>query len=263
VGYEKLANWGVATTDETEFVRMVLAGQPEPPKYFAEMKRINREGPRILGGLPRPTRLPPQAIDTLLGDGEVVVDTRSAADYAVGHVPGTLNIPLAGSFTTWAGWLLTYDRDVYLLVDDAACSQCVQTAVRDLAMIGLDRVGGWFDTSAVNQWAATSHEPLSVIPQITAQDLEQSLKHGAVTLVDVRNPGEWSAAHIDGATHIPLGRLTERLAEIPRDKPIVMQCAAGARSMIGASILKAHGIDRVINLTGGFGAWAGAGLPTV
>src|SRR6185369_9614528 len=131
VGYEKLANWGVATTDEVEFVHMVLAGQPEPPRYFAEMKRINKEGPRILGELRRSTRLPAQAIDALLRDGEIVVDTRSAADYAAGHVPGTLNIPLGGSFTTWAGWLLSYDRDVYLLVDDATCPECVDAAVRD------------------------------------------------------------------------------------------------------------------------------------
>ena len=97
VGYEKIGNWGVAMTDEDEFARMVLAGQPEPPRYFAQMKRINKEGPRILGGLHRPPRLA-----ALLDDGAVVVDTRPAAAYAAGHVPGTINIPLNGSFTTWA-----------------------------------------------------------------------------------------------------------------------------------------------------------------
>src|SRR5688572_9627256 len=73
VGYEKLGNWGVGTTDEDEFVRMVLAGQPEPPKYFAEMKRINREGPRVLGGWPRPARLAPDALDAVLRGGGLVV----------------------------------------------------------------------------------------------------------------------------------------------------------------------------------------------
>ncbi len=156
------------------------------------------------------------------------------------------------------GWLVPYDKDFFLIGDGDA----VDLAVRDLAMIGLDRIGGWFAPAVVGEWASSRSAPLSVIPQVTALDLAQSLRHGAVTLVDVRNPGEWSAAHIDGARHIPLGRLEERLAEIPRDKPIVLQCAAGARSMIGASILKAHGVDRVINLIGGFGAWSGAGLPT-
>jgi hydroxyacylglutathione hydrolase len=259
LGYEKRFNWAFQAKNEADFVASVLAGQPDPPKYFAEMKKLNKEGPRILGGFLRPTERIAPELATIIAAGAVVVDTRPAAEFAAGAVPGTISVPMNGSFTTWMGWLVPYDRDFYLIGDVAD----IDLAVRDLAMIGLDRIGAWFPASTVGDWAAAANVPLAVIPQITAQDLEQSLKHGAVTLVDVRNPGEWSAAHIDGATHIPLGRLTERLAEIPRDKPIVMQCAAGARSMIGASILKAHGIDRVINLTGGFGAWAGAGLPTV
>lgn len=263
LGYEKRFNWAFQAKNEAEFVASVLAGQPDPPKYFAEMKKLNKEGPRILGGFARPAEQPASALASVLASGTngrvTVVDMRPAAEFAAGAVPGTISVPMNGSFTTWMGWLVPYDRDFYLIGDAAS----VDLAVRDLAMIGLDRVGGWFDTSAVNQWAASSHEPLSVIPQITARDLQESLKHGGVTLVDVRNPGEWSAAHIDGALHVPLGRLLERLDEIPREKPIVMQCAAGARSMIGASLLKARGIDRVINLTGGFGAWSNAGLPTV
>jgi hydroxyacylglutathione hydrolase len=260
VGYEKLANWGVATTDETEFVRMVLAGQPEPPKYFAEMKRINREGPRILGGLPRPTRLPPQAIDTLLWDGEVVVDTRSAADYAVGHVPGTLNIPLAGSFTTWAGWLLTYDRDVYLLVDDAACSQCVQTAVRDLAMIGLDRVAGVLGTDALTAWTSADRA-LATVAQATPAEAAAMVARGEATVVDVRGSAEWEAGHVPGVRNVPVGYLTERLDELPTNLPLIVHCQGGLRSSIAASVLQARGVRKVLNLVGGYAAWERAGFP--
>jgi hydroxyacylglutathione hydrolase len=78
----------------------------------------------------------------------------------------------------------------------------------------------------------------------------------------VRNQNEWDNGHIAGARHIGLGYLAERMNEIPRDKPIVVQCAAGARSSIGASVLKAAGVDQVINLVGGYGAWLTAGLPT-
>lgn len=268
LGYEKRFNWAFQAKDEAEFVANVLSGQPDPPKYFAEMKKLNKEGPRILGGFARPAEKSAADLKQLLAglpsgasakEGAVVVDMRSAAEFALGGVPGTINVPMNGSFTTWMGWLVPYDADFYLIGDAAS----VDLAVRDLAMIGLDRIGGWFAPGVVGEWAAANSAPLSVIPQVSAQDLAQSLKHGAVTLVDVRNPGEWSAAHIDKALHIPLGRLEERLAEIPRDMPVVLQCAAGARSMIGASILKARGVDRVINLIGGFGAWAGAGLPTV
>ena len=259
LGYEKRFNWAFQAKSEADFVANVLSGQPDPPTYFAEMKRLNKEGPRSLGGFTRPVEKSAADLAKVLANGATVVDMRPAAEFAAGAVPGTISVPMNSSFTTWSGWLVPYATDFYLIGDAAA----VDLAVRDLAMIGLDRVGAWFAPAVVGEWAAANGAPLSVIPQISAHDLVQSLKHGAVTLVDVRNPGEWSAAHIEGAQHIPLGRLSERLAEIPRDKPIVLQCAAGARSMIGASILKARGVDRVINLIGGFGAWSGAGLPSV
>jgi hydroxyacylglutathione hydrolase len=259
LGYEKRFNWAFQAKSEAEFVASVLSGQPDPPKYFAEMKKLNKNGPRILGGFTRPAEKTGADLAGVLTAGATVVDMRPAGEFAAGAVPGTISVPMNSSFTTWMGWLVPYDKDFFLIGDAPA----VDLAVRDLAMIGLDRIGGWFAPGVVSEWAAANSAPLSVIPQITAQDLIQSLKHGAVTLVDVRNDGEWSASHIDGAQHIPLGRLNDRLAEVPRDKPIVMQCAAGARSAIGASILKARGIDRVINLIGGFGAWAKAGLPTV
>ena len=103
--------------DETEFVSMVLAGQPEPPKYFAEMKRINRDGPRILGGFSRPARHAANELAPLLAGGALVVDTRPATAFAARHVPGTINIPLNKSFTTWAGSLIPFDRDFHLIVE--------------------------------------------------------------------------------------------------------------------------------------------------
>lgn len=261
VGYEKLANWGVATTDEAEFVRMVLAGQPEPPRYFAEMKRINKEGPRILGGMRRPARLPAHAIDTLLGDNEVVVDTRSAADYAAGHVPGTLNIPLGGSFTTWAGWLLSYRREVYLLVDDANCAECVDTAVRDLAMIGLDRVAGVVGTDALTAWTSAGRT-LATVAQATPEEAAQMVGRGEATILDVRGSAEWEVGHLPGVANVPVGYLTDRLDELPTNLPLIVHCQGGARSAIAASVLKARGIRNVVNLVGGYAAWERAGLPT-
>ncbi len=257
LGYEKRFNWAFQCKTEQEFVNAVLEGQPDPPKYFAEMKRVNKIGPRVLGGFTRPAETPAADLAPVLASGARVVDMRPAAEFAMGGVPGTINVPMNGSFTTWMGWFVPYTEDFYLIGDAAL----VDTAVRDLAMIGLDRIGGWFNPSAVAAWSSSAQHPLSQIPQIGVMDLAESIKNGGVTLVDVRNVNEWSGGHIKGALHIPLGRLTERFEEIPQGKPIVMQCAGGARSMIGASVLKTRGLDRVINLTGGFGAWAKAGLP--
>jgi hydroxyacylglutathione hydrolase len=260
VGYEKIGNWGVATTDEDEFVRIVLAGQPEPPTYFAQMKRINKEGPRVLGGFAEPARMDASALDALLRDGAVVVDTRPAAAYAAGHVPGTINIPLGGSFTTWAGWLLPFDRDVYLLVDDAVRPDATAVAVRDLAMIGLDRVAGVFGADAIAAWT-TAGRALGTIAQATPEELSAMLARGEASVIDVRGRAEWEAGHLPGVPNIPVGFLAEHLAELPTDRPLVLHCQGGGRSSIAASVLQARGLTNVVNLVGGYGAWAKAGLP--
>ena len=261
LGYERRFNWAFQVQGEDEFVASVLAGQPDPPKYFAKMKQLNREGPAILGGFRSPSRLDRGALDRVLSERAVVVDLRRTAEYAVAHVPGTISIPHDASFTNWAGWLVPYGADFYLIAPDRGAS-AVDRAVRDLAMIGLDRVAGWFDASVIDEWAAAGGH-LGSVPQITPADLSASLSHDAVTLLDVRTDNEWEGGHIAGARHIPLGRLTDALDSIPRARPIVVQCAAGSRSSIGASLLRARGVERVANLTGGIAEWRRAGLPTV
>jgi hydroxyacylglutathione hydrolase len=260
LGYERIANWGLQVRDESEFVRMVLAGQPEPPKYFAEMKRINRDGPRILGHFERPPRQPASALHGLLERGALVIDTRHAADFASAHVPGTINIPLNRSFTTWAGWLVPYDRDFHLVVDDQ-CTHCIDDAVRDLAMVGLDRVAGYFGADVVQAWAGEGHR-LGATRQIDARQLAADLAAGDVAVVDVRGRAEWEAGHIPGVPNIPVGYLAEHLAELERSKPLVVHCQSGARSAIASSVLQAKGFTNVVNLTGGIAAWQASGQPT-
>jgi hydroxyacylglutathione hydrolase len=258
VGYEKIGNWGLVTTDEEEFVRMVLAGQPEPPRYFARMKQVNKEGPRMLGVMPTPKWLDPVQLKSALSTG-VVVDTRSTALFTAGHIPGTLNIPLNSSFTTWAGWLLPYDRDIYLIVERARAG-APETALRDLAMIGLDRVAGVFGDDAITTWTSTGRE-LEELAQTTAKETAELLEKGQAAVIDVRAGSEYQAGHLPGVPNIPVGYLEERLAEIPTDKPVVLHCQGGTRSVIAASVLLARGVNNVINMTGGYSAWKKAGLP--
>ncbi len=260
VGYERMFNWAFSYENEDEFVQAVLAGQPEPPKYFAEMKRINKEGPEVLGGFRRPQRLAESRLQSLLEDGALVIDTRHAADYAQGHIPGTLNIPLNRSFNTWAGWLIPYDQAFYLIVDDS-CTHCVDEAVTDLAMIGLDRVAGYFGTEVLDTWTNYGGE-LATVPQITSKELAEQLRTGDVAVLDVRGRAEWEAGRLPGVENIPVGYLGDRLDEVPRDKPLVVHCQGGARSAIAASLLRSKGFDNVINLGGGYADWQAAGNPT-
>lgn len=256
VGYERRFNWAFGINDEETFVSAVLDGQPEPPKYFAQMKRINREGPPVLGGFREPKQLPAEELASALDAGALVIDTRPAAVFARGHVPGTINIPLGKSFNTWAGWLVPYGRNFYLLGDEAHAAE----AVGDLAMIGLDSVVGYFPSFAVAMWASGDRK-LETIAQEDAAGLAGRMKSGAVTVIDVRARSEWEAGHLPGVPNIPLGYLADRLDEIPADRPVVLQCQSGARSSIASSLLQARGVKNVINLAGGFVGWAAAGNP--
>jgi hydroxyacylglutathione hydrolase len=261
LGYERRFNWAFQITSEDAFVELVLASQPEAPRYFGEMKRINRLGPRILGGFRRPPRIAEHRLPGLLADGALVVDTRSAADFAAGHVPGTVNLPLNASFTTWAGWLLPYDREIYLIAEEHAHAG-VDRAVRELALIGLDQVGGYFGVEAPEAWSR-SQGPLEAAGQIGLGELTQGLQEGAVWLIDVRTPAEWAAGHIPGARHLPLGNLPDRIDEVPADRPVVLHCQGGSRAAIGASLLQARGRRDVLTFPLGFGGWQGAGQPVI
>ena len=261
LGYERHFNWAFKVKSEADFVTSVLAGQPEPPKYFATMKRVNKEGPAILGGFRAPRRMDDHNLDDLLRQEALLIDTRPAGEFAVEHLPGTINIPLNASFVTWAGWLVPYSADLYLIVDDGS-SMRMEEIVRALALIGIDRVAGYFGVSAIAH-AAAHGAALGTVPQITAGELAVRIAAHDVAVIDVRNAAEWQTGHMPSATHIPLGYLLDRLADVPQHTPVVVQCQAGARSAIAASVLLAHGRANVINLVGGFDAWKGEGLPIV
>jgi hydroxyacylglutathione hydrolase len=259
LGYENRFNWALSTGSEDEFVEGVLAGQPEPPMYFAEMKRINRDGPRLLGGFHRPSHLPEARLEELLHAGAVIVDTRAAAEFASGHLPGTLNVPLGRSFTTWAGSVVPYDTDFYLIVEEEGHDALDET-VRDLAMIGLDRIGGWFGAGVVQAWASDDRQ-LATVGEIEPARVEASLENGGLAVIDVRNGSEWEAGHIPGSINLPLGRLPEALDRIPRDRPLAVHCQTGARAAVALSVIRRAGFDGARHLSGDFARWKAEDRP--
>ena len=249
LGYERRFNWAFKVKDETEFVHKVLTGQPDPPTYFAVMKRMNKVGPPILAdGFSAPRRLPDEELSPLVAGGALVVDTRSAAEYGARSLPGTINLPLTPSFVTYGGWLLPYDADLYLLIGDGAESRLPEIA-RGFALIGLDRIAGYFADTALHGVASPQ-----TIRQLEPTDLVALNGQSAPVVIDVRQANEWNAGHLSGAMHIPLGRLESRVSEIPKGRPLAMQCQGGTRSAIAASLLKRAGFADVSNLAGGMEA---------
>ncbi|TWT76166.1 putative polyketide biosynthesis zinc-dependent hydrolase BaeB [Posidoniimonas polymericola] len=251
VGYEKLFNPALQHHDEEEFVHYILADQPEAPRYFAVMKRVNKEGPKVLGPYVAPKYCEPGCLDKVLDEG-AVVDLRAPADFSANHAPGTLNIP-AGMLAGWAGWLLDYDEPLRLIAEPGQLSE----AVRVLNKIGLDEVVGVFSANELAEAGLMQGAYRTATPQ----ELAEQIAAGDVTLVDVRAQGEWEAGHIPQAEHYFLGKLKDSHGEITRDKPVVTQCQSGMRSSIAASVFTDAGYD-VINMTGGYAAWQKAGFPT-
>jgi hydroxyacylglutathione hydrolase len=253
LGYELATNWALQTTDENAFVREILSGQPEPPRYFTVMKRVNAAGADREVTVARPPRMPDAALSPLLDAKATIVDLRRADAYAAGHVPGTINIPLTRAFPTWAGSVLPYDADIYLIGDD---ERATIEATHDLFLIGLDRVAGRFTRQVIDRWRE-SGGTIETVAQIDARGVADLLGAGSVVL-DVRDEGEWDAGHIEGAIHLPLATLASRLDEVPRGRPIIVHCQAGSRSAIAASVLTAAGIPDVRNMAGGIASWPGA-----
>lgn len=250
LGYEKLVNWAFQCGSEDEFVAKVLEDQPEPPVYFAHMKRMNRDGPDVLERLPEPVQLAPDILAEHLSEGAAVVDLRSRGDFAAGHLPGSLNLPWGQDFTNWAGWLLPYDAPVFFVAYDA---RQAQGAARDLTLIGIDRSEGFADPGVLDWWTG-SVAPLERTEVIDWDEADRALDEEGAVLLDVRNLTEWNEGHVPVAEHIHLGRLRDEAGELDRDRPTLLYCRSGNRSAIGASLLQAAGFTDVRNIEGGIRA---------
>ncbi|MEN2982115.1 MAG: rhodanese-like domain-containing protein [Thermus sp.] len=255
VGYERRHAWWaeyLERDDEEGFVRALLQGQPEAPTYFKEMKRMNRDGMPILGGIPHPGRLTKAQFERYLREGAILVDTRDKFAFAGGHLKGAINIPAGKNFATWAGWLLPYDRPLVLLAHPSE----VEALTRALIRIGLDEVVGY-----IPSLQGYADGELETVPQITAKEAKALWERGEAVVLDVRGRDEYLAGHIPGALNLHAGRVLAHLDKLPKAKPLIVHCVGGDRSSTAISALLAHGFQNALNLTGGIRAWQQEGFP--
>jgi len=245
LGYEKLFNWALVEDNEESFVKEVLAGQPEPPAYFATMKRINRDGPS-----PAPTAVPPVLTAKELSEAKTpIVDLRDTRTYATGHLRNSINIPHNKSFLKWSGSLLPYDQDLYFI--GSAAEEDRVSLARELSLIGIERIAGVFSADELNQ-----------LPLVTLSetDVETANANHSAKILDVRGRSEFAEGHLPNAVNIPVGELPQRLSEVPSGE-LIVHCQGGTRSAIAASILQESGRNDIANMLGGFSEWQRKGLP--
>jgi glyoxylase-like metal-dependent hydrolase (beta-lactamase superfamily II)/rhodanese-related sulfurtransferase len=260
MGVQRQYNYALQPMSRERFIEIVTTDQPDTPAYFTYDAVLNaRERPTLDDALERQLR--PLSIEQLLDlveSGAQLLDTREQVEFEGAHIRGALNIGLGGSFATWCGTLLDPQRPVALIADPG---REVEAATR-LGRIGFDTVAGYL-TGGMQQLDNVA-ELVERTDRITAGSAaEQLAQPDAPQLVDVRTTREWNEAHIDVALNLPLAQLSERLGELPADRPLIVHCASGYRSAIATSLLRREGLPRVANLVGGLGAWTSAQLPTV
>jgi glyoxylase-like metal-dependent hydrolase (beta-lactamase superfamily II) len=253
IGQEKAAN-PVLTQDEATYVRELLAGLDAYPAYYAHMAPANSAGPSE-PDLSAPGKADPAQVRRRIEAGEWVVDLRNRTVFAAGHVPGSLNFGLDGSFATYLGWLIEWGTPLTLLGDTA---DDVAQAQRELVRIGIDRPAA-AATGKPGDWVAGTGRELASFATATFADLARVRHHRAVTVLDVRRADEFGASRIQGAVNIPLHTLPGHLHEIPPGE-VWVHCAAGYRASIAASFLAAAG-RQLVTIDDEFGNAREAGLP--
>ena len=250
VGYERRFNPALqAATSEQDFVDFILTGQPEPPLYFANMKRDNKIGPSVLNGIPLPPRMTIEELRSLDASTAVIIDTRKWDAFRTGHVPKSLYLPLTKSFNTDAGSFIQDTDSIYLIIEP----ERVEDAVRQLIRVGLERIQGWFDANDLSQFETTD-TPLVSTQHIDVAAAEELLQSSNVHMLDVRRATEFEEGHISGATNIAHTRLASRLDEIPDGKHLIVNCRSGGRSSRACAYLQRMGYEAT-NLAGGYLGW--------
>jgi hydroxyacylglutathione hydrolase len=256
LGLEKIQN-PLLQMRKDEFIKYKVAETLERPHYFRQMEKYNLEGVPFLGSLPSSSPLLPSDFKDTMERGAVVVDTRYPAAFGGAHIKGSYNIWLAG-LPVFAGWVLSYDKPILLVLEE---QHHLERALRYLIRIGYDRIVGYLK-GGIEGWYNAGF-PVEHLPVLTVHEVKAKLnRREKLTVLDVRSEREWNEGHIKGALHVYVGHIKEKVADVPKDKPVAIFCNVGRRAGLGASILLQENYQEVCNVLGGMSAWRAAGYPT-
>ena len=269
IGHERLYNYALQPMSRDEFIHLMTADLPERPEYFARDAEINRTGAAALNELPPLPALSPAEVQKKQAADVVVLDTRPAAQFGAGHVPGSINIGLGGQYASWAARLMGLDQPVILVAEDP---DRVEESRMRLARVGMEKVVGQLE-GGVLAWQKAGLS-LDEVPQVSVHDVHEQLKQGAdLQVLDVRRDVEWNSGHVAQAQLAPLDQLRAAaspqanrpaaLANLDTSRPVAVHCKSGYRSSIATSLLQRLGFRQVMNVTGGFDAWSAQKLPAV
>ena len=255
IGYERRFNKFLQFDEVQKFTEYALATAPPVPKYYPVMKKVNAQGPQVLGNLPRVPGLPPKAFkEAIEKKNGVLVDVRTMLAFGGGHIPGALNIGGSPILSIWAGWMLDPDEPILLVLES---KNDLEEIVRLFIRTGYTKFSGYL-VGGMKAWDAAGF-PLAEVGQMSVHELNRRARD--LQIVDVRSPREWENGHVPGARHIFLPELRKRIGEIDRSKPTAVYCGSGYRASIATSIMKPAGFEKLWNVPGSWEAWKKARLP--
>lgn len=271
IGYEKSNNPDLQIYNEEKFINKILASLSPAPKYYPRMKKINAEGPEILGSLPY---IKPIAIkdfkELIKKENTIVVDARGIEAFGGAHIPGSINISLRSAFPIWTGWILdeTFpvwagrmldeNSNILLVLPDHST---IETISRHLVRLGYKNIGGYLQTG-IKGWIESGEEFKS-LNLLSVHDLKNMIdREEDFQLIDVRREDEWKEEHIPGSENIYVPFLRKELERFDKEKKIVTYCGSGYRASIAASIFRRSGFEKIHNVPGSMSAWLAAGYKT-
>lgn len=254
IGYELIRNWAFQyPNDKKGFTTYLLEGQPEPPKYFAMMKKLNRVDRPLLTEVPVHKKLSSGEFKSAYEEGIKIIDARDKEEFAKAHLPRTLHIQGNNSFATWAGWLVDYIEDFIIIADESQ----MEDLTRKLMRIGLDNVKGFI--SKIDDLGI----PLEGTEIISLEEFKSYLGNPEVQVVDVRGTSEYQEGHIKGADNIFVGTLPDNLDKVSKEKLKLVHCQSGARAAIAASVLLRNGFKNLKVFSGGMEQWNAKNEPVI
>ena len=255
IGYERRFNTFLQFDEVQKFTEYALATAPPVPKYYPVMKKMNAQGPQVLGNLPRVPGLPPKAFKKAIEKRSgVLVDVRTMLAFGGGHIPGALNIGGSPILSIWAGWMLDPDEPILLVLES---ENDLEEIVRLFIRTGYTKFAGYL-VGGMKAWDAAGF-PLAEVGQMSVHELNKRARE--LQIVDVRSPREWKNGHVPGARHVFLPDLRKRIGELDRLKATAVYCGSGYRASIGTSIMKPAGFEKLWNVPGSWEAWKKARLP--
>ena len=248
LGDQKRTNYALRENmTKDEFIREVLDGLLDPPKYFPDNVMLNKEGYDESDEIINRSfnSLTAKEFDNMLKEKITILDVRSVEDFSSSHIPGSIFIGLDGRFAPWVGEILEDVSKKLILI---APEGREKEAIIRLSRVGFDNVIGYLE-GGINSWIKNG----GIINKVLNESASKFSTIGNnKDILDVRSKNEHKSESLLNSINIPLIDLSKSIDKVSFEKTFYVHCKGGYRSMIAASILLANGISNFSNIPGGY-----------